>query len=577
MKCISSFILTFFLVSSLSTGIIEKTKVHTALQAIRKAESLPFGGELLGLNENGDYAKVSIKKVVEHITSSIIVIYITDKDDKSYHIFYASPQQLFYDPIQRDWIEAQHLGNKNFLLGINDEILPIFMVQVQTKFYGGRERPRWKEEHYYKSYALTLSEPKTLFLCEEDPGCKRRANACSVLTHNGEPCVIGALTLGAALSGGGSAASLGIGSVSGLFSGIGLAAGFSSPAVTILVIGSAGYAAYRLGKASVGLCRKAYNYFFGSKPKTYRMEILDPERFKSNTKGIKQNIDHGIEWKLQVPGLEVKNINNFSPQTTMLPPKPVGPISGEPDPLPESIRIGIIADPLPEIRKPEIEKYPIDEHDIEDGIEVIPIEEPDWRDNIHTSETVVKEKPGEKADEKAGKIELEKEAKNIVKTVGVKHETRTAKTITTWKTKCKKCRSRFLLKNKKEDAVDPKQYKFSEKSRDDISSEKKGKWEHVIEPEKHGFEKLKMPLNEIVETIEFTVKEACYIGILKNNKVQTVGRFLEESNLYIFVKGNVINSVFNLGTSWLRDNVLDKCSDCDRPILFDDEKDAFIK
>ena len=275
------------------------------MQTIRKAESLPFGGELLGLNENGDYAKVSIKKVVEHITSSIIVIYITDKDDKSDHIFYASPQQLFYDPIQRDWLEAQQLGSENFLFGINGEIFPIARAAPNEKFYWCDECPRWKEEHYYKSFALTLSEPKTLFLREEDPGCRRGVNAYSVLTHNGEPVVIGALTLGAAL-GGGSATFLGIGSASGLLSGIGLAAGFSSPAVTILVIGSAGYAAYRLGKASVGLCRRAYNHFFSSKPKTYRMELLDPERFKSNTKGITQNIDHGIEWKLEEQVFELE-------------------------------------------------------------------------------------------------------------------------------------------------------------------------------------------------------------------------------------------------------------------------------
>ncbi|MCK4499279.1 DUF1206 domain-containing protein [Candidatus Babeliales bacterium] len=323
MKRIRVFAALFFISISMVpsfTGVIEKTYINVSLNghSIRDGQNLVVGQELLGLNEDGNRVKVKIESVVEHITPNLIRIR-TKEEDGVVRNFHASPQQLFYDPIQRDWFEAQHLGNKNFLLGINGEILPIFMVQIQTKFYGGRERPRWKEEHYYKSYALTLSEPKTLFLREEDPGCKRGVNAYSVLTHNGEPCVIGALTLGAAL-GGGSATSLGIGSASGLLSGIGLTAGFSSPAITILVIGSAGYAAYRLGKASVGLCCRAYNHFFCSKPKTYRMELLDPERFKSNTKGIKQNIDHGIEWKLEEQVIELdpeeesqflsKSINN---------------------------------------------------------------------------------------------------------------------------------------------------------------------------------------------------------------------------------------------------------------------------
>ena len=55
---------------------------------------------------------------------------------------------------------------------------------------------------------------------------------------------------------------------------------------------------------------------------------------------------------------------------------------------------------------------------------------------------------------------------------------------------------------------------------------------------------------------------------LRNDQSNDYYHIIKELNLYLFVEGNVINNVFNIGTGWLRDNITESCSECGRPIAF---------
>ncbi|MCK4499742.1 hypothetical protein KAU11_04550, partial [Candidatus Babeliales bacterium] len=152
-----------------------------------------------------------------------------------------------------------------------------------------------------------------------------------------------------------------------------------------------------------------------------------------------------------------------------------------------------------------------------------------------------------------------KTVKKLKKKKVAKAQQQTAKNITTWETKetgCKKCIARFMAENAKR-AIKPaiadlKKYKFKETFSAQLRDKDSKKWEHVIKPDKHGFKKLEISLDQKAEAIERTTKEACDVGILNKDGVQRIGKFFKELNLYLFVEGNMINNVFNIGSSWLR-------------------------
>ena len=121
----------------LSAGVIEKTHVHLPPKNFLPGDDLPsskryfagdnlrVGDHLLGLDQNGKYVQVRVERIVECITEALIVLRIKGADGTNGY-FYASPQQLLYDPVKRGWIEAQYISDENFLLGMKGEILPVF-------------------------------------------------------------------------------------------------------------------------------------------------------------------------------------------------------------------------------------------------------------------------------------------------------------------------------------------------------------------------------------------------------------------------------------------------------------------
>ncbi|MCK4499038.1 hypothetical protein KAU11_00915 [Candidatus Babeliales bacterium] len=142
-----------------------------------------------------------------------------------------------------------------------------------------------------------------------------------------------------------------------------------------------------------------------------------------------------------------------------------------------------------------------------------------------------------------------------------------------WFNECPECLARFF---RKKNLRQRKRYRFSHDDRNSLLNEENGiKNEHVIAKPKHGFSKLEMPLEQIVEMIELVVQEAFDCKILFSKGVQTIGKHLKKKGLDLFVKGNMVNNVFRLGTSWLRDNVSKRCSWCDRPIVYDDNLPPF--
>ncbi|MCK4499083.1 hypothetical protein KAU11_01140 [Candidatus Babeliales bacterium] len=151
----------------------------------------------------------------------------------------------------------------------------------------------------------------------------------------------------------------------------------------------------------------------------------------------------------------------------------------------------------------------------------------------------------------------------------------TAKPITTWRKKCSGCKAIFLNKNPDVNLVDLQKYKFFETTSKELRDIEENICIHILKP-KHGFAKLNMSIDQIAETIECTVKEACEIGILKQDEVQVVGKYLEKSGLYLFVKGKVIDNTFRLSTCWLRDNAKQICVECSRPFSFDNKLLAFV-
>jgi len=158
-KILSFFLCLIISINPLLSSIISGTLIKTPDGYIR-AENIACGDTAISYN-----CTLLATEAITHIrktTTDIVVAITTEKE-----LFYASPYQLFYDPVIKQWISAQSITTQTTFLNAHLDHCPCIRVETIST------RP-------IDVYHISATGPHNFFVTEQE-----------LLTHNAFPVIIG--------------------------------------------------------------------------------------------------------------------------------------------------------------------------------------------------------------------------------------------------------------------------------------------------------------------------------------------------------------------------------------------------